>query len=296
MKERSSKSVMLFLLSLALILACGPHGRAAAGVGADLAEQFLAKTPISTVDPAMTADAAAKAQEEFIAVIGRELGDPVGYKVGLTNPNMQKALGVSQPVRGTMLNNMMRESGVVMPVAFGSVPFCEGGLIVRVGDWAVNGAKTPEETLKWLDAVIPFTELSDMVFAGGVKLTAPAVAAVNVGVRYGVMGDPIKLSPTPEWIARLKTFSVRVVDEKGTLIEEGRGKALMGDPLAAVLWIRDSLAAEGKELVKGDLLSLGSLTKPILPRPGMTVRSIYTGLDPKGSVEISVGFEEEDHG
>jgi 2-keto-4-pentenoate hydratase len=195
-----------------------------------------------------------------------------------------------------MLNNMMRESGVVMPVAFGSVPFCEGSLIVRVGDAAVNGAKTPEETLKWLDAVIPFTELSDMVFARGVQLTAPAMAAVNVGARYGIMGDPIKLSPTPEWIARLKTFSVRVVDEKGTLIGEGRGKALMGGPLAVVLWIRDSLAAEGKELVKGDLLSLGSLTKPILPRPGMTVRSIYTGLDPKGPVEISVGFEEEDHG
>ena len=291
-----SKSALLFLLYSALIVACGPHGKAAAGVGAELAEQFLEKTPIAAVGPAMTADTAAKAQEEFIAVISREFGDPIGYKAGLTNPNMQKALGVSQPVRGTILQNMMRESGVVMPVAFGSVPFCEGGLIVRVGDEAINGAKTPEETLKWLDAVIPFTGLPDMVFAKGVKLTAPAVVAVNVGARYGVMGDPIKLLPTPEWATRLKTFSARLVDEKGTLIGEGRGEALMGDPLAVVLWIRDSLAAEGKKLVKGDLLSLGSLTKPILPRPGMTVRSIYTGLDPKGPVEISVGFEEEDYG
>ena len=79
-------------------------------------------------------------------------------------------------------------------------------------------------------------------------------------------------------------------------VNVGARYGVMGDPLGVVLWIRDSLAAEGKKLVKGDLLSLGSLTKPIAPRPGMTVRSIYTGLDPKGPVEISVSFEEEDHG
>ena len=280
-------SVMMSILFLAVVF-CEAN---AAGTGAQAAGQFLNKTPVTTSDPAMTMEQGIKAQEEFIGAISREFGEPVGYKAGLTNPVAQKMFGVSQPVRGTMLRKMFLPNGSVVPAAFGSLPFCEGDLVVRVGDEAVNQAKTPEETLKWLDAVIPFTELPDMVYDKSVKLTAPAVVAINVGARYGIIGVPIPLSATPEWIARLKDFSVKVVDEKGTVLGEGKGTALLGGPLNVVLWIKNSLAAEGKKLKKGDLLSLGSLTRPIQVKPGMTVRSIYTGLDPKGPVEISVSFK-----
>jgi 2-keto-4-pentenoate hydratase len=65
----------------------------------------------------------------------------------------------------------------------------------------------------------------------------------------------------------------------------------LGDPLDVVLWIKDSLIAEGKRLEKGDLLSLGTITKLMPAQPGMTVRAIYTGLDLSGPVEISVNFK-----
>jgi 2-keto-4-pentenoate hydratase len=292
MKVRSSRMVALFVLSLFLSITLGICGADAAGIGAQLAGDFLKKTPVAALpDPPMTMEQASKAQEEFIGVIAREFGEPVGYKAGLTNPNVQKAFGVSEPVRGTMLNKMMLPSGATLPAKFGAVPVFEGDLIVRVGDEAINGATSAAETLKSLDAVIPFTELPDMVFAKGVKLTGAAIAAINVGARYGVMGTPIPLAATPEWMARLKNFSIQMLDEKGAVVGEGKGAALLGDPLTVVFWIKNSLAAQGKKLKKGDLLSLGSLTRPTPPRPGMTVRSIYTGLDPKGPVEISVSFK-----
>lgn len=261
------------------------------GPGAQLAEQFLAKKPVTAIDPGMTMEQAAKAQGEFIGVISKEFGEPIGYKAGLTNPVVQKALGVSQPVRGTMLRKMILPSGSSMPADFAGVPVFEGDLIVRVGDDAINQAKTPEETLRFLDAVIPFTELADMVFDKSVKLTAPAVVAINVGARYGVMGKAIPLAATSDWGERLKGFTVQVIDEKGAILGEGKGTMLLGDPLKAVFWIKTSLVAEGKKLKKGDLLSLGSLSRPMRPRPGMTARSVYTGLDPKGPVEISVSFK-----
>lgn len=292
MKTRSSRRMLaILILSISLAIMFGPATSHAGGAGAQLAEQFLAKKPVTTVDPAMTMEEAAKAQEEFISVISKEFGEPVGYKAGLTNPFVQKALGVSQPVRGTMLKKMILPSGSSLPAAFAAVPMLEGDLIVRVGDEAINQAKSPQETLKWLDAVIPFTELPDMVFDKGVKFTAPAVVAINVGARYGVVGNAIPVSATPEWMERLKSFTIQLVDEKGAILGEGKGVMLLGDPLNAVLWIKNSLAAEGKKLKKGDLLSLGSLSRPMPPRPGLTVRSIYTGLDPKGPVEISVSFK-----
>ncbi len=281
--------VALLALVLSLTLVAG--GVKAADIGVELAQQFLKKTPITAFDGTMTLAEAAKVQRQFIDVIAKEFGPPVGYKAGLTNPNVQKAFGVSQPVRGTLLQKMILKSGSVVPADFAAIPVSEGDLVVRVGDEAINQAKSPIETLKFLDAVIPFIELPDMVFDKGVKLTGAAIMAINVGARYGILGDPIALAATPEWQERLKNFMFQAFDEKGSVAAEGKGTALLGDPLNVVLWLKDSLVAEGKGLKKGDLLSLGSLTRPMPVKPGTALRARYVGLDPKGPVEITVSFK-----
>jgi 2-keto-4-pentenoate hydratase len=116
--------------------------------------------------------------------------------------------------------------------------------------------------------------------------------AVNVAARYGVLGNPVALTPSPEWMNKLKNFSLQLYDDKGALFSEGKGSALLGDPLNVVLWIRDSLAAEGKKLKKGDLLSLGSITKMMPTKSGTTIKARFIDLDPKGPVEIVVSFNE----
>ena len=75
------------------------------------------------------------------------------------------------------------------------------------------------------------------------------------------------------------------------MIIEGQGSALLDHPLNVVLWLRDSLKAEGKKLKKGDLLSLGTITKLTPTAPNTTIRARYIDLDPKGPVEISVKFK-----
>jgi 2-keto-4-pentenoate hydratase len=279
------------LLSLSLVLLGVMGGISAAGTGAQLAEQFLKKTPVTAVDQQMSLKDAVKAQEEFISVISEEFGQPVGYKAGLTNPNVQKAFGLTEPVRGTLLKKMLLPNGSVVSADFGAVPVSEGDLIVRVGNEAINQAKTPEEALKSLDAVIPFIELPDMVFEKSVKPTGAAIVAINVGARYGIMGAPIILSATPEWQERLRNFTLQILDEKGTPVAEGKGSSLLGDPLSVVVWLKDSLAAQGMKLKKGDLLSLGTITKPMPAKPGTVIKAKYIGLDPKGPVEISVSFK-----
>ena len=265
-------------------------------VGADdfadiLTEHFQKKRPVAEVDPQMTLDQAIKIQQKYVANLSEELGEPVGFKAGLTNPNVQKVFGVTHPVRGTLLAKMMLKSGAEVPAVFGAVPMIEGDLCVRVGSADINQAKTIEEALKNLDAVIPTIELPDMVFAKGVKFTGPAIAAINVGARYFIMGDPIPLAATDEWQERLQNFSMSLIDETGAGLADGRGSAILGHPLNVVLWIKDSLAAEGKKLKKGDILSLGSVTKMIPPKAGSTIRGRYIGLSPEGPVEITVTFK-----
>jgi 2-keto-4-pentenoate hydratase len=286
----TGRSVALVFASVLLSLFLF-SGVQAQDFAAKLTDHFLKKIPVAEVDPNMTMAQAMKVQEKFVASLAGEFGEPVGYKAGLTNPAAQKAFGVSAPARGTLLKKMLLTSGATVPADFGARPLSEGDLIVRVGSDAINGAKTPEEALKNLDAAIPFIELPDLVYDKNVKMNGPAIVAINVGARYGVMGIPIPLAATPEWANRLKNFTLQIFDEKDVMAAEGKGSALLGDPLAVVLWIRDSLAAEGKKLKKGDLLSLGTITRMMPTKPGSTVKARYTGLDPKGPVEITVSFK-----
>lgn len=278
-------------LSVLLVLGLSFSGAYGADFADTLSEHYLKKTPVAEVDPQLTMEQAMKVQEKYVANLSKEYGEPVGYKAGLTNPVGQKMFGVTQPLRGTLLAKMMLKSGAEVAATFGVVPMMEGDLCVRVSSEAINQAKTTEEVLKSLDAVMPAIELVDLTFAKGVKITGPALAAANVPCRYFVLGDPIPLAATEEWQERFKNFSMSLKDETGAGLADGRGSALLGDPLRVVLWIKDSLAAEGKTLRKGDILSLGSITKMIPPKAGSTVKGRYIGLSPEGPVEVAVTFK-----
>jgi 2-keto-4-pentenoate hydratase len=230
-------------------------------------------------------------QVEFNEAITPVFGKVVGYKAGLTNPSVQKIFGVNAPVRGTLMEKMILKSGTEIEANFGARPLYEGDLILRVGSDAINGAATPMEALRYIDAAIPFIELPDLVYAKDVKINGPMLAAVNVAARYGIVGEPIPVQSTQEWMERLKNFMCQIYDERGNLLIEGPGSSLLEHPMNVVLWIRDSLKADGIALKKGDLLSLGTITKLTPTAPNTAVKARYVGLDPKGPVEISVIFK-----
>ncbi len=286
-RTRLLLAVLLSLLSVMVIC----HQALAAGEGAKLADFYLKKIPAPAPDPSLTLDQAMKIQVEFIQTIKPTFGRVVGYKAGLTNPAVQKAFGVTAPVRGTLLEKMILESGATLDANFGARPLYEGDLILRVGSVAINGAKTPMEALQYVDAAIPFIELPDLVYAKDVKINGPMLAAVNVAARYGIVGEAIPVQPTQEWMERLKNFTCQIYDEKGTMLIEGPGSSLMDHPMNVVLWIRDSLKSNGILLLKGDLLSLGTITKLTPTAPNTVIKARYVGLDPKGPVEISVIFK-----
>ncbi len=258
----------------------------------DMAANYLKKKPVSALPSGLTLQEAMLVQEAFVARIEQVYGPPVGYKAGLTSPPAQKKFGVSHPLLGVLLQKMIiRKTNLVMDAKFGVLPLTEGDLVVSVGSDTINEAKTDMEFLAALDAVYPFIELPDLFYAKGTKLNGPALAAINVAARYGLLGNPIKLAATEEWKNRLANFKLEILDKGGKVLATGKGSNLLGHPLNVVKWIRDAVKKQGKQLKKGDLLSLGTITKLMPAKPGKTIRARYTGLDPKGPVEISVSFE-----
>ncbi len=258
----------------------------------EMAKNFIAKKPVPVVSPNLTLQEAMMVQEAFVSRIESVYGPPVGYKAGLTSPPAQKKFGVTHPLLGVLLEKMLiRKTNLLMDARFGVLPLTEGDLVVRVGSDAINTAGSNHEIMAGLDAVFPFIELPDLFYQKGTKLNGPALAAINVAARYGLLGNPIRLEPTDEWEKRLGTFTLEILDKNGKKLASGKGSNLLGHPLNVVRWIRDTLKMKGKKLKKGDLLSLGTITKLMPAKPGMTIRARYSGLDPNGPVEISVSFK-----
>jgi 2-keto-4-pentenoate hydratase len=256
-----------------------------------VAESWLAKKPAKGFGVTMSMSEAAVVQIRYTALIAKDLGNAVGYKAGLTNPAVQKRFNYDKPIRGTLFAKMILSSPARVPAAFGSRPVYEADMVAVVGDAArAMSASSPVEALQGLKEIRPFIELPDLVFDPQVKLGGPSLMAVNVGARLGVLGDPIFLPATAESVEKLAAVKIDVVDQTGTVVGEGKGADVLNNPLNAVLWIVESLKAEGKALKNGDLLSLGSFSALFPPKSRNTITVRYTGLT-LVPVEVTVRFE-----
>ena len=227
------------------------------------------------------------AQDKLVALLSRQFGRPVGYKVGLTNAGAQQRFGVPHPVTGTIYEATLRlRDGAEVPVRFAAVPAVEADLLVRVRGDGINGSRTPEEVLHHIDQVIPFIELPDLVMAPN-KLDGPNLLAINVGARLGVSGAPIPPRADADFAAALGTMTVTMTDDTGKELAKAPGTALLGHPLNVLPWLAQDLAKRGKRLQAGDIVSLGGFSPALPVEAGRRYTVRYEGLAPQ-PVTVSV--------
>ncbi len=260
---------------------------------AELAQHYMDRTPAPNFAPLSEADGACT-RARFNQLLAQRLGKVVGYKAGLTNPAVQKRFGTDQPVWGKLYEGMVRPNGLVVEAAFGARPLYEADMLVRVKSAAINHARTPMEVLEHIDQIIPFIELPDLIVQAPAQLNGPGVAAINVGARLGVAGEPMGLPTTRgeryALLDALERMSVQLTNERGELLSPaGKGSDILGHPLQAVVWLAQALQKEDITLQPGDLVSLGSFSPLLPPRPGLAVTATYQGLP--GAKPVMVRFK-----
>ena len=256
-----------------------------------IADAYLTKQSITEFNHNLTWEDANSIQEKLINILSSSQGELIGYKAALTNKKAQETFKVKEPLLGILLENMLLPSGITIPANFGAKPMIEGDLMVRVASEKINEVTTPQDTLKYLDAVIPFLELPDLVYDKNIKVNAEMLIAINAGARLGVVGEVITIDRENINKDTLKDISVKLIDESGEIIAQGNSNALLGDPLNVVFWIKEQLNAQRKTLKKGDLLSLGSITPLIPVEIGKTINAQYTGLEKDQVIEVFITFE-----
>lgn len=301
------------LFSLRALAACAAAGLALGVPGAradcltdtqvsEFVANFVARTPAATPLGLSEADGACS-RPRLHAELAKRYGRVIGYKAGLTNPAVQKRFNADQPVWGKLYDGMLLPAGAVVDPAFGGRPLFEADMLVRVKSDAVNQAKTPMDVLLAIDQIIPFIELPDLVVQTPQQLNGAAVSAINVGARLGVAGTPIAVPVTRgERYAMLDALQRMTVvlssaggagGAQSVELARGKGSDILEHPLNAVVWLAGALAREGLAMKPGELISLGSFSPLLPPKPGAMVSATYEGLPGggPGAPSVSMSFK-----
>ena len=232
----------------------------------------------------MTLQDAYRWQDEMAVIMAPSLGAVIGYKTGGHDSGPGFSTFPPGGIRGLMLAGMMRPSGTVVRLEQFRRGFLEADFAFRVGDASINTAQTDLEILAGLDAIIPFAEIPDPYYDVDSRSVNGTIVA-NMGSRLSFTGEPIPLHASEEWIDKINNFTFAVLDENDVEIQAGQ-MAGWYEPLTVVRWIRDHLQTSGKELLPGDVLSLGNIG---------IIRQLHEG-SPRGPAYESNQFRLEYYG
>lgn len=258
----------------------------------DYVDKYFSKM-VAPNPPAFSEEDGACTRAKVNVFLSKRIGKVIGYKAGLTNPAVQKRFNYDKPVWGILYEGMVLANGAIVDANFGAKPLYEADMLVRVKSVDVNKATTPIEVMESIDQIIPLIELPDLMVETIPKLNGPGVAAINVGARLGVAGTPMTVPVTRAeryaMLDALRDMNVVVKDATGARLGGGKGSDILEHPFNAVVWLAQALAKEGLAMQVGQIISLGSFSSLLPPKPGLTATVSYEGLT--GVMPVSVTFK-----
>jgi 2-keto-4-pentenoate hydratase len=204
----------------------------------------------------------------------------VGRKIGLTNPVVQKQLGVDQPDYGVLFADMAFADGAQVQSDQVMQPRLEAEVALVLGRPLAGGPFTMADLIQAVDYVLPAIEIVGSRIADW-KITVFDTIADNASSGMFVLGN------TPR---RLEGLDLRLcgmrMDCDGEPISVGAGAACLGHPLVAALWLANKMDQLGQPLEAGSVLMTGALGPMVPITPGKTYEARISGL---GAVRVSFG-------
>ncbi|GHJ45492.1 2-keto-4-pentenoate hydratase [Catellatospora sp. TT07R-123] len=212
------------------------------------------------VQRAMTQDAVAH---------GRRI---VGAKIGLTNPVVQKQLGVGQPDFGVLFADMAVWDGAEVDVTRLLQPRVEAEVAFVLGRDLPYEQVTVADVIRATDHLLPAIEIVDSRIAGW-DISIVDTVADNASSGLFVLGNqPVALSSVD-----LRLCGA-VLEHQGEPVSVGSGAACLGNPVHAVAWLAATMAQAGTPLHAGDVILSGALGPMVPVQPGASYEARITGL------------------
>jgi 2-keto-4-pentenoate hydratase len=206
--------------------------------------------------------------------------DLVGYKIGFTSDAVREDLGVDEPAFGYVLDGMVSTGRATTTIDSKTfiAPRIEPEIAVVLGDFEDPLDERDAEAA--IEAVVPAIEVVDSRIRDW-EFTPPEAVADNAlaaalltGERHPWSADDIDLAGEGVTVAK-----------DGTTVATGTGKAVLGDPIRALIWLAEELATREETLEPGQIVSTGSITRPVPVEPG---EEITVEFDSLGTISLDI--------
>ncbi|WP_367104291.1 2-keto-4-pentenoate hydratase [uncultured Psychrobacter sp.] len=205
----------------------------------------------------------------------------IGRKIGLTSTAVQAQLGVDQPDYGMVYADTCYCSGAQIPASQFLQPKIEAEIafvlksdldadnltiidVINAVDYAVAALEIVDSRVENWDISL-FDTIADNASYGGI-----------------IMGT------TPVPLSQLDLENCQMQLSKGNeVVSEGEGRACLGNPLLATLWLANMMIENGQPLRAGDVVLSGALGPMIAVESNDTFSATIDGLN-----SVSVSFTE----
>jgi 2-oxo-hept-3-ene-1,7-dioate hydratase len=216
------------------------------------------------------------------AMVAEELGWPVlGWKIAAFKEEMQKALRTDSPIYGRTF--FVREAPATFVHAKLVSPIPEVEYQAKLGADLPPREKvyTIEEVTDAVVSLHPGLELAECRFVHDAAFPPlPAILADGAGCGTIVYGPAVD-----GWQNRDIAGQEVTLASNGKLRRKGNAASALDHPIVPVTWLANELSRTGIGMKAGQMVSTGTLTGMLAPKPGETY---VADFGPFGSV--TVGF------
>ncbi len=210
---------------------------------------------------------------------GRRL---IGRKIGLTAEAVQKQLGVDQPDFGMLFADMLAAED--KPIPFGELmqPKVEAEIALVLKKPLNKANITVADVVDATDYVSPALEIvGSRISNWDIKLAD--TIADNASSSHFVLGAQKAKLDAVDLVGCTMTMT-----KAGAQVSSGAGKACMGNPLNAAVWLANTMVKMGRPLAAGDIVMTGALGPMVPVAAGETIEAQIEGL---GRVRAAFGKE-----
>ena len=215
-------------------------------------------------------------------LVAEELGWPVlGWKIAAFKEEMQQALRTDSPIYGRTY--FVTETPITVVHAKLASPIPEVEFQARLGADLPPRAKpySVEEVTEAVASLHPGLELAECRFIHDAAFPPlPAILADGAGSGTIVYGPAIA-----DWKSRDIAGQEATLSSDGRLRRKGTAGAALDHPMAPLTWLANELSRTGVGLKAGQMVSTGTLTGMLAPKPGETYVADFGSF---GSVSVSL--------
>jgi 2-keto-4-pentenoate hydratase len=191
-------------------------------------------------------------------------------------------VGVDSPDYGPVLASTLYRDGDTIPLDLFIQPRIEAEIVFVLGSDLKGPGVSVIDAARAVAGVAASVEIVDSRFADWRIKLADTVSDLAYN---GAVATSGRLVPLAGLDTRLIGMTLT---KNGQLLDTGAGAAALGDPIAVVAWLANTLGAMGVTLETGHLVMTGALHAAVPMAAGDTFRADFDRLGPV-TVRVSEG-------